>query len=808
LRFTRALSAVLIAAMLAACSGGTGTSGFTPGNSGTSTPQKQRIGHIRATLHVPGKKKHQSPRTAAYMKAQIAKHWHPMGSRKPKYLSGATTELDFNLNTNNGVAATPTDQTAFDFSIYTDSSNCTGDANNGYQCTIVAPAPVGTDTYNVLAQQCSVSGSSSTASCASLGGTLTVLSASYVTVAIPLNETVPAAFTLSPVVASIDWAPVTYANLQGPTAMANGLWFTQPNGTNIPTYDPVNNVYSCGSTADARRAHNVKQPNGNGCYEPIAQSVPVAYGVVLEARDPNGSLIVGASGDSTVYQTPVYVDPSGNAVSISWSCFDAATSVTVQNRHRGEHPHNVLPRPIELETGGGPFSPGIVGTPANQAFNSPVLNPSVDPDGGNTTDGNGNPVTAVGNNGTEINWDGSDQPVLNTPDYCSATTSSGLSTSLDFYLGLGQGGITVPTPTPSPTPTPEPTSPPDGTVYSVSANLLEWSAGSYGSPSATLTNLPWTGSTASNSSAKISFDSAGDVYFLYQTGTGGTPVEIAEYAAGATGTDAPIRTFSTANTLAAPTSMAIDTQGNIYLADNGANAIYVYGAAASGTASPIRTISGGATQLSFPFKIGFDNAGNLWALNNSDIQSTDQSVLAEFAPGANGNVAPTMTYGGSTLHTACPSTRSPSSMATFAFNAEGDLIILGEWGSPEGEVYETMAGFGSTTCPSYSYTIVNPYANSNNIATDDQGYVYINNVYPDMNSFRQGSNIIGIYPDPEWVGTTPDDCPCANATAPSVTIANPAEGDALLGVWSNPNLWSSSSRHHAHRVKGKPQARV
>src|ERR1700722_1194597 len=103
--------------MLAACSGGTGTSGFTPGNSGTTAPQKQRIGHIKATLYGPPKKKHSSTRTTTYIKAQIAKHWHPSGSRKPKYLSGATTELDFSLNTNNGVVATPADHAAFNFSI-------------------------------------------------------------------------------------------------------------------------------------------------------------------------------------------------------------------------------------------------------------------------------------------------------------------------------------------------------------------------------------------------------------------------------------------------------------------------------------------------------------------------------------------------------------------------------------------------------------------------------------------------------------------------------------------------------------------
>src|SRR5690242_1182461 len=208
-RFSKALFGLALAAssVLAACGGGSHGVVPTPGKTTHQT------GIIKATVHVPAAKA-QSVRTVAYAKSRIASH--TSGKRKPDFLNGATTELDFTLETNDGNPVSSSDQAAFDFTIYLqDSSECTPDGNGGYNCTVSYPAPVGTDTYNVSAYQCSVSGSSSSNSCQSAGGTLTLLSASYTSVNVQFNQTTVAAFTLSPVVASIDWAPVTYATEAG-----------------------------------------------------------------------------------------------------------------------------------------------------------------------------------------------------------------------------------------------------------------------------------------------------------------------------------------------------------------------------------------------------------------------------------------------------------------------------------------------------------------------------------------------------------------------------------------------------------------
>ena len=425
-RFSKALFGLALAAssVLTACGGG--PHGIVPSTTAKTT---HSTGTIKASVHIPAAKA-QNSRAVAYAKSQIASHSN--GKRKPDFLNGATTEMDFTLETNNGSPVSSSDQAAFDFTIYLqDSSECTPDGNGGYNCTVSYPAPVGTDTYNVSAYECSVSGSNSTNSCQSLGGTLTLLSGSYTSVNVNYNQTTVAAFTLSPVVASIDWAPVTYATEAGSGAMASKLWLTQPNGSNIPKYTPSTTTYTC--------TYNAGSGTGNGCYEPVAKGYAIAYGEVLEVRDPTGALIIGASNNGTVYQTPVYLDKSGNAVTINWHCTDNAGGSS-----------------LTWETGNGPYTSNASATAANNNFNSPVANPAADPDGGNTTDGNGNPVTAVGNNGAEMNWDGVDQPVLDKPDSCTASTTNGLTTStLDFYAGLGEGGLApAPSPTPSATPTP------------------------------------------------------------------------------------------------------------------------------------------------------------------------------------------------------------------------------------------------------------------------------------------------------------------------------------------------------------------
>ena len=81
---------------------------------------------------------------------------------------------------------------------------------------------------------------------------------------------------------------------------------------------------------------------------------------------------------------------------------------------------------------------------------------------------------------------------------------------------------------------------------------------------------------------------------------------ISEFAAGATGNVAPIRTISGSNTALGGGNgfsfgLAVSkTSGDIFVSNPASNAILVFAATASGNVAPIQTIAGSATELSEP----------------------------------------------------------------------------------------------------------------------------------------------------------------------------------------------------------------
>jgi outer membrane protein assembly factor BamB len=119
------------------------------------------------------------------------------------------------------------------------------------------------------------------------------------------------------------------------------------------------------------------------------------------------------------------------------------------------------------------------------------------------------------------------------------------------------------------------------------------------------------------------------------------------YAAGANGNAVPIRTISGSKTgLSIPAGVALDGNGNVYVADpttnNAVYAVTVYAASASGNVAPIRTISGSKTGLNTPVGVALDSGGNIYALNHNPPES-----VKVYAVSANGNVSPIRAIRGS-----------------------------------------------------------------------------------------------------------------------------------------------------------------
>ena len=147
----------------------------------------------------------------------------------------------------------------------------------------------------------------------------------------------------------------------------------------------------------------------------------------------------------------------------------------------------------------------------------------------------------------------------------------------------------------------------------------------------------------------LALDSAGKIYVANE-GTGEvTGGSVTVYAAGATGNAAPVATIiGSATLLNYPHGLTLDAAGNIYVASEpigvGApdgeagpgpsGSVVVFAAGATGNVAPKTTITGSSTLLTGPNGISLDVLGNIYVADNS------ANAVLVFAAGASGNVAP------------------------------------------------------------------------------------------------------------------------------------------------------------------------
>jgi len=145
--------------------------------------------------------------------------------------------------------------------------------------------------------------------------------------------------------------------------------------------------------------------------------------------------------------------------------------------------------------------------------------------------------------------------------------------------------------------------------------FLWFAAGANGNvaPSSTITGSNLT----SGHPYRIITDASGNIWAVsYTRGT------VAEYAPCASGTcnTAPSVVISGSNTqLNEPDAIAFDTAGDLWVATIGSNALIEFTAAqlvSGGNVAPAgNTISGDATDLNFPYDMAIDSAGNIYVAN-------------------------------------------------------------------------------------------------------------------------------------------------------------------------------------------------
>ncbi len=116
--------------------------------------------------------------------------------------------------------------------------------------------------------------------------------------------------------------------------------------------------------------------------------------------------------------------------------------------------------------------------------------------------------------------------------------------------------------------------------------------------------------------------------------------------AGSNGTIAPSATLSGANTgLATPRGLAIDRQGNLYVANTGGGAggvlgsVTVYTGGSAGNAVPVQTITGAETGIYVASGVAFDRGGNVYVAS-AESSGGGSGGVSVFPPGHYGAVAP------------------------------------------------------------------------------------------------------------------------------------------------------------------------
>jgi sugar lactone lactonase YvrE len=173
--------------------------------------------------------------------------------------------------------------------------------------------------------------------------------------------------------------------------------------------------------------------------------------------------------------------------------------------------------------------------------------------------------------------------------------------------------------------------------------ITEYPAGSVGDvmPSTTLNIDP----SGKNYPIGIAVDRRDDLYVANQGGekcnkrscVQTSPDSVAVYPTGSDGNAKPSAVISGANTnLASPSAVAVDHSGEIYVTNEGPvkctrgcgrcigipagpGSISVYAPGSNGDAAPTATISGPNTGLRFPYEIALDSNGNIYVLNSPRI---------------------------------------------------------------------------------------------------------------------------------------------------------------------------------------------
>jgi sugar lactone lactonase YvrE len=259
----------------------------------------------------------------------------------------------------------------------------------------------------------------------------------------------------------------------------------------------------------------------------------------------------------------------------------------------------------------------------------------------------------------------------------------------------------------------------------------------------------------------LAVDSAGQLYVANFLGH-----YVTVYAAGATGNAAPAAMiWGITAGLDTPRGIARDAQGRLYVADGYAvgGRIKIYSAGAMGNAAPGLNIAGPNTGLYSPQAIAIDAAGRLYVANG--LSSSSNGSITVYAPGATGDAGPTATIGGSNTQLSYPT--------ALGFDHAGRLYVANR-GNGSLTVY--APGATGNVAP----TATRLFAGAAGIALDAADRLYV------ASSTASGPAHIDIYKlEASGTFTRTDTIagPNTGLSTPSGAIAVDAAGWLYVSAW-------------------------